>query len=194
MNESPEEILERALARGDQLLWSGRPPRGIMFRLFDIFLIPFSLIWGGGAIVWETGVLSTGAPWFFALWGIPFVLVGLYLIVGRFWVDARIRASTCYGVTSERIIFVCVWPSRKIKSLELRTLTEVTLTEWSTGGGTITFGPEGWYMGAGMGRFSRGPAPSPLFELAEDAQSVYALLREAQREARERPAPDASFR
>ena len=32
------------------------------------------------------------------LWGIPFVLVGLYIVFGRFFVDAKQREKTCVAI------------------------------------------------------------------------------------------------
>jgi len=84
-------------------------------------------------------VVTTQAPFFFKLWGIPFVLVGLYIVVGRFFVDARTRGRTFYGVTSERIIIISGVFSRQTKSLQLRTLSDISLTERADGSGTITF-------------------------------------------------------
>lgn len=149
-------------------------------------MIPFSLLWGGFAIFWEAGVLMTGAPFFFKLWGIPFVLAGLYIIFGRFIVDAKQRSKTYYGVTNERIIIVSGLFSRRIKSLNLRTLTDISLDEKTNGSGTISFGPTSatpWWSG-GMsfpGWGSQPPAPS--FEMIQSAKVVYETIRNAQRQA-----------
>ena len=62
----------------------------------DAGLIPFSLLWCGFAIFWESLAMKTGEllP---ELWGVPFVLVGLYFVFGRFVVDAYVRAHTSWS-------------------------------------------------------------------------------------------------
>ena len=136
----PEQRLARELAPGECLLWSGRPRQGIFLRPSDACVIPFSLLWGGFAIFWEAAVITTKAPWIFKLWGIPFVVVGLYFMVGRFFVDARLREKTIYGLTSSRVIITSGLFRETIQSLALRSLSDYSLSERPDGSGSIVLG------------------------------------------------------
>ncbi|HUX00577.1 MAG: PH domain-containing protein [Phycisphaerae bacterium] len=192
--QDPAPVIEAELSQDEKLLWSGKPRRGIRLRPIDAFLVPFSIVWAGFAVFWETMALSMlwaaggeDAPsafrLVFPLFGIPFVLMGLYLLVGRFWLDAARRARTYYGVTSRRVIIVSGILGRKVKSLNLRTITDLSLAEKSDGSGTITFGATfhpfaafssvGW---PGMGE------TTPSFEMVENAKHVFELIAKAQQE------------
>jgi hypothetical protein len=98
----PRALASDELRPGERLLWVGQSDPGRLFGARDAFLVPFSLLWGGFAIFWEVGVLTTGAPWFFALFGSVFVLIGLYLIVGRFFVKRHRKRTEVYAVTDRR--------------------------------------------------------------------------------------------
>lgn len=176
----PPEI-SRLLTNRERILWSGRPKQGLMLRSSDAALIPFSLMWGGFAIFWETTAVMSGAPFFFRLWGIPFVLVGLYLIAGRFFADAWERGKTVYVVTNERVLIVGGLLKRTVTSLELRTLPEMSLSLAGDDKGTLTFGSG---SNAAWGRFRFGnqtsPPPPPQFEAIPDAARVMACIRDAQ--------------
>jgi len=84
---TPETQVQNAIGADVPLRWVGRPAQGLLFRTGDLLMIPFSLLWGGFAIFWESTAISDGGPIFFRLWGIPFVLIGLYMIAGRFIVE-----------------------------------------------------------------------------------------------------------
>jgi hypothetical protein len=170
-----------ALDRGERQLWAGVPRQGMVLRAADAFLIPFSLLWGGFAFFWEATVVRTGTSLFFTLWGIPFVVMGAYITVGRFWVDARRRGRTTYAVTSDRIIISSGVMTPSSKSLNLRTLSDVTLQERPDGSGTITFGSAPAFAGMFGGASWPGVPQVPSFEMIPDARRVYAIVRDAQR-------------
>ena len=183
MQSELERVLRPELGAGERLLWSGQPRRGLRLRATDLFLVPFSLLWGGFAILWEVAAVRGGAPFFFGLWGIPFVAAGLYLMIGRFFVDAWQRARTYYGVTTERVLIVSGLFQPQVKSLSLRSLPELTLAERGDRSGTITFGGVppmyGWFANSSWpGTASQLP---PRFELIENARQVYGRIQTAQR-------------
>jgi hypothetical protein len=176
-------VIGEQLVPDENLLWSGQPKGGVRFRPSDLFLVPASLMWGGFAFFWETMVLTTDAPIFLKLWGVPFVLVGIHLIAGRFFWDAHRRARTFYGVTDRRIVIVRTGLGARVQSLQMRTLADVTLTASRDGTGTITFGPTpagAWFAGTG---WPGAHVQVPQFEWVEEAKATYDLIGEAQRQA-----------
>jgi hypothetical protein len=178
-----EQEIAKHLESGEHVLWAGSPRQGLFFRKSDAFQIPFSLMWGGFAIFWEASVLRSGAPLFFALWGIPFVAIGLYMIFGRFWVDAKSRSATAYALTDRRVLIISGILSRSVKSMPLRTLSELTLEEGRDSTGTIMFGsanPLMMFAGGTSWPGGRRYQP-PAFEAIVGANEVYRRIREAQK-------------
>jgi hypothetical protein len=169
------------LAPRERLLWSGTPRQGLMLRADDALMIPFSLVWGGFAVFWESQVWRMHAPGVFKLWGIPFVCVGLYITVGRFFYDAWRRSRTAYGVTTQRVLIASGGVAPALKSLDLGTLPSVSLSERPDGSGTITFGPADERP---MWMRPRGQAAPPMFEASGGAKGVYDTILTAQRDAR----------
>jgi len=176
-----QDRVRRELLPGEQLLWWGRPRQGLMLRPADALYIPFSLFWCGFAIFWEASVVKSGF-WPFELWGIPFVLAGLYMVFGRFLTDARQRARTVYAITDQRVVVVAGLFRDVVTSLSLRSLADLGLFERRDGSGTIALGPVSpWYV---TGRLSRNrPPDSPALEGIPQVRSVYNLLLEAQNKA-----------
>jgi hypothetical protein len=182
MLSNANSVIRAHLSQDEPLLWSAQPRGGIAFRLEDIYLIPFSLLWGGFAIFWEWMATSGGAPFFFRLWGVPFVAIGLYMIVGRFIYDAWLRSNTYYGLTTERALIVRRTLGDSVRSIELKTLGDVTLSVGGDRSGTITLGndtPGGaWFALMPWSRSSY--VSAPRFERIDRAGEVYEQIRDAQ--------------
>jgi hypothetical protein len=182
----PPPEITAALDRGERVIWSGRPRQGLMLRGADAFAIPFALVWTSiplfGGLTALSGPRSNPAALFPI---IPFVLIGLYLLIGRFFVDAAQRRRASYALTNERILIVSgIWSS-DVRSLPLRNLEQVDLSTKSSGEGTISFGrsaaPRGFAIAGwpGAGRYL-----PPMFEMIPDAAEVANLIRDAQRATR----------
>jgi len=174
--------LSAALEGGEKVLWKGFPRQGLMLRGQDAFMIPFSLLWGGFAAFWEyTAVSADDASLFMDLWGIPFVVVGLYMIFGRFFTDAWTRAGTAYAVTDKRVLIISGLWRRNTCSLELLGLSEINCSETRDGRGTITFGPTAGYAQTLRGWPGTVQNAVPAFEGILRSREVLNTVRNAQR-------------
>ncbi|HKF43220.1 MAG TPA: PH domain-containing protein [Thermoanaerobaculia bacterium] len=177
--ERPDgEVLQELLGPDEKLLWTGRPRQGFFLRSADGFAIPFSLFWTGFAVLWVVlAGKSSNVLW---IVGVPLLLIGVYMMVGRFFLDAWQRARTWYGLTNQRVLIVSLFARRNVKSLNLRALSAVTLSERGDGVGSITFGPvpPSWpYRGAHLPGMS--PQP-PRFDNIPQAREVFDQIRRLQ--------------
>ena len=130
-----------------------------------VWLAPFDTSTGGGS------------GWFFKLWGLPFLIIGLYLIAGRFFHDAHIRKKLFYAVTDQRIL---VLRGSKLTSLDIHRLPRLELSEHRDGSGNLAFeasnlpwgGMNGfsWWLPAlsNATQFFRIPNPRKVYELIRD--------------------------
>lgn len=163
---------EPLLRSGERLRWAGRPDPAVRFTQADIFVVPISLMWCGFAIVWVSIAISRGAPLFFVLWGIPFVLVGLFFVFGRFIQKKRRKLTTVYGLTD----------SRAIVSAGKRSVQDVPLDgapihiSRSRDGRHVTVmfgtGKPNVYQNTGMDVLQFGPAPTVAFFDVADPDSL----------------------
>ncbi len=173
------------LMRDEKIIWSGQPARGVLFTGADFFLIPFSLLWCGFVLFWISIVFSQpNTPSFFKLWGIFFLLIGLFFVAGRFFLDAWLRAGLRYALTNRRILISRSAPFAKFTALNLDRLPEVNLTQKADGRGTIRFGTNASMWGAGRSGFGAWtPAldPVPQFIMIENVRDVFERIQQAAR-------------
>ena len=188
--------IQRELSSGEKLLWSGRPRQGLRLNLSDLLVIPFSLVWCGFAIFWETTVIKGHGPLLLKLWGIPFVVAGLYLVFGRFFVDVLTRARTYYGVTNQRLVIVTDSFSRRVQTLPWQSLPKATLIQRGDSG-IIKFGPQIPFGLSRSGNFTglpgSGAFPFPALVLSDHVREAHAAITLAQ-EAAHREEPSVAGR
>ncbi len=174
--------LQPHLDFNEKLVWTGRPKTGIVFRSSDIFLIPFSLLWCGFSIFWFTTALTSGAPFIFAMFGLPFVVIGIIMVFGRFIIDAKQREKTYYGLTDDRIIIKYGIYTKSIKSLNIKTLSDIAYVEKNDGSGTINFGQNNPIMISSNGmNWWPGVNGTPSLDLIQDVRQVYNKIVEIQK-------------
>ena len=122
---------------GECILWKGKPGKGHLLTPQDAFMIPFSILWCGFAVFWEVSVIAGGAPFFFGIWGIPFILVGLYMVFGRFLHTAYLRKHTAYVITNKKIIRK---RGKRVDMLGAGNMPATHITPYADGSGNIRFG------------------------------------------------------
>lgn len=96
--------LQPYLRSGEQVLWHGRPDPRVWFAPADLKLVPFSIMFCGFTIFWESAIVMSGAPFLMMLWGIPFIVAGVYFAIGRFFYKCYRKKRTVYAITSRRLI------------------------------------------------------------------------------------------
>ncbi len=162
-------------------MWTGQPKTGIVLRPFDLFVIPFSLFWFGGVLfIFGTTLFANDSPSFLPIFFIPFIAIGSYITFGRFLVDIKRRAGTSYGITEKRIIIKSGLFSKNTQSINIKTLSDISIQEKSNKSGTITFGPEDIRsmmmnnMNIGFGK------QASKLETIDDVRNVYNLILKLQ--------------
>lgn len=180
MNHTVMSEVEREVRADEMLLWSGQPAQGLRLHRADVFLIPFSIFWAGTAILWELVMFARGAPPFLLAIGAPFIVAGMYLLVGRFFTDAYRRRRTYYGLTNQRALIVRTGSRRDVTSLDIGEL-DIAVNDYANGVGTIALEPvaEKWFSDSGWPGMSR-EMPA-AFVMIPEARRVYGLIEAAQR-------------
>lgn len=196
-----QEAIREELLNGETIEWTGQPDPSIIFSKADIFLVPFSLLWGGFAIFMVWGILSSPShhngndhssiPTFFAmltmLIPLAFVLIGQYMIWGRFVYRAWRRKRTVYAVTNKRVIVLTTARRKNVQAVFIREIPTMNKSVGRRGIGTLVFGNAdgAWsdYGNTGLG--SRYPLP-PIFYDIRDAGNVYDLVNRLRNEPEEK--------
>ncbi len=181
-------IVQDELGPNERILWAGQPKLGLVLRSNDAVQIPFSLFLCG-IVVFMIGVtIISWLPLFGSVLVIPlvlvlsmpFVLIVVYITLGRFFSDALWRSKTYYALTNKRVIIISGFMNRNVKSLSLYILSDIRLYQKKDGTGTITFGPRHSMSRMLEGDFTRRKYITPGFYMINEVEEVYNRIRKAQ--------------
>lgn len=162
-----DAALRDELRAGEELWYSGMPaPRHFARKMWPIAV--FGLFFGGFAAFWiasaaagiwfvtqsggdagageGAGDGTSGGPrgaigslfFLFPLFGLPFLAVGLAMILSPVWAARRARRTVCC-VTSTRALQLTVGRTLRVQSWSAGDIVEVTKTIHGDGCGTILF-------------------------------------------------------
>lgn len=170
---------EGILDPSETILWQGQPDGAVHFSARSLPEIGFGVIFAGFAVFWMSSAAAMGAPILFTAFGLPFVLVGLGVILRSNVLAAFRRRRSFYTLTSRRAIIATQmpWSGRSLKSYPITPANALELDEDGSLG-TLTFHRENWRDSDGDRR-----STSAGFERIPDGRHVLALMRKIQNEA-----------
>lgn len=167
---------EDILAPGETIVWQGRPDPRITLASWNPAKTAMGLIFTGFALFWmiqARGITATGGfpgyARFFPLFGVPFVLVGLHMLVGSVLWAAFLRRHTWYTLTTRRAFIATAAPlrPRTLRSVDITPQTDIEFDGRDPG--TLIFAYER----------RRGANRTPVgFHRIADARSVLAHMHD----------------
>lgn len=182
-----QAILRQELDASESVQWIGRPiPRKVLIRSLGIYL--FAVPWTAFSLFWESIALSMlfggmtpesgPVPWgmriVFPLFGLPFVLIGVWLMSTPFYVAHKAK-HTLYVVTSKRALIVSGGRKRNVESFPLTTLgQQIERKDSGDGSGSLYFHFRTGYDSDGDRTVNK-----KGFEHTTDVRGAEAKLKEA---------------
>jgi hypothetical protein len=181
-----EQVALSQIDGGERLLWSGTPAPGVAAvkalpaSLFGIPFTGFAVFWIWGA--WSatsSGPRPPGPFVLFPLFGVPFVLIGLGVLLSPLWAWLAAH-KTVYAVTDKRALIIVGGGARGVRSFTRDDIGDITRFEQSDGSGSVYFATRSSLGSRGRIRHSR-----VGFEGIPEVRHVERLIREqvAAREA-----------
>lgn len=182
--------LETHLNPDEKVIWSGKPVKKA-FILPGLASIPFGLIFVGFSIFWMWGASLGGAPDFFTLFGLPFILIGIAVTFGPTILQLMRYKNTEYMITNKRLITQTGAIGLDTRFVDFEKIQEVYvqigIIDRLLGTGTLvpmTAGFSGFFP---SGRHGYGSMQGwrPNFSALREPYKVQKLLQEAMEKAKQ---------
>ena len=194
------EVPQDPLAPGEEILWTGRPyggfyldPRSIFPAMFGIFFL-FAALFVIGRMLTDPNPMPVDGFVFLIFWLVGVGSISTYFIFGRFWLDAYRRRRISYTLTNQRIIIRSGLIVPKKTVLDLASINNLSWESDLHGRGHVVLAPRSdaiaawfhpgfnpWFLGLGI----------PAFELVDEPQRLFELVRTARTQLLGRTEPAA---
>lgn len=190
MSDGWDEILEK----DEDILWQPPPRAGVDFTHFVSLGFLFGLFFAGFAVFWMNMASTiTGSfrddPFggIFAFFGIPFLLIGLFMAFGKpFWGAFR-RSKTNYTLTTKNAYIASnVLGKRSLHNHPIADMTKLNLVDGTPG--TLWFAKKFIQSTSRQsGRRRTHTYATPIsFERIDDVRTVYGPMRDIQTQGTEK--------
>ncbi len=165
-------------------LWFAVPKVKYRFTKTNIFIFFFGLFFTFFALIWM--LLASTSSIVFALFGIPFLLVGISISFGLIIISRSNLKHTAYIITKKRIIIKSGNRVTSIQNIYLNEITNMEITLYPNNFGTINI-----YTKSILGNNAnknlaalRSNLQNSLSEIA-DADQVFKLIKELKKRIEE---------
>lgn len=174
--------IQHYLQHDEDLIWSGYPKQGVIFRKSDIMFIPISLAWGAFLFFillpdWRVEDFFSPKNLFFSIMLLILIVACFIVIIGRFFLDAKFRANSEYGITSKRILIVSGIFRKKLKIIAWDAVNELHLKTFKNGIGTIYFGPKTHWIIYGNRSWFTHEKITPRLDFISNPHEVFETIK-----------------
>lgn len=110
----------------EDVLWYDKPVKKIVFTSADIFTTLFGVVWLSFSVFW---IIEASYSTFeiFPFFGIPFVLIGLYLLFFRHVVSLVKRKDMIYVLTNRRAMIVHTGKRQYVQEYRYENISNVQM-------------------------------------------------------------------
>lgn len=169
------------LAADEQIQWQGKSEANKMIAYSDYMYIPFSIMWLGFIGLWEYNIIVVHYPLVFHALGIPMLIVGLYMAIGRFFYKAYRKKKSIYIITNQRAIETYEDSRLGYKEKAIKDIGRMVRFVEKDGVGTLVFDDINpayiMKLNDGMEPFRRRTRKVIGFYDVKDAEQLYELIQ-----------------
>ena len=140
LKESIRADIESEMSPSEAISWVDQPNPNIA-GLKSLPILLFAIPWTCFSVFWTVmayGAVKSTSGWglIFPLWGVPFVLIGIGMLLTPVSVYMVAR-STVYIITSSRVLIIRNHRKRTIQSFSPRQITALSRRETKAGNGDV---------------------------------------------------------